>query len=310
MENCFFEPILIHIGVGKSGTTSLQENLFNILTNINNIGRPNHYSKLYKDFVYGITKAEDYELNDYVHPFLKYINNLDKSKKFVLSDENLLSEVDSIVAKRLKKFFPNASILISIRNQMTAIPSYYLRHYTSLKDVPCANKIKYISFDDYLKFFTNNSSIGFFKKINYYKQYLVYNEFFDEEKIHILLFEDMIYNQEIFFKKISSILDINKKVLFNTFNTKEVKNSNATSRINTYKKFRSLIPISSFSNIPCLNKIKPRINRFLKKGKSEKMEIPIQYIPTINLIFSKDNMKLAEKLNLDLRKYKYPLEEK
>ena len=68
--------VVFHFGVGESGTTSLQENLFNRLSKVACIDRPNGGTDLYRNFAYGVCKAEDYQLDDFILPFRDYLFQL------------------------------------------------------------------------------------------------------------------------------------------------------------------------------------------------------------------------------------------
>ena len=84
--------LIIHIGVGKTGTTSLQNNLFINLPGYKCLGRPNHQRYEYRNFFKGIMTAESYELDHLAIPFCEIVNSyLESGVSVIISDECLLS---------------------------------------------------------------------------------------------------------------------------------------------------------------------------------------------------------------------------
>jgi hypothetical protein len=125
---------LIHVGFCHSGTTSLQQNFFSrrpdifCCTSVGNCG--------------GIFSLIKYEENaSYVDRRVKplidqYVSrNMSPGQKLVLSDETLVEQPEvyytphklpvGLIAQRLKRFFPNAQILFTLRNQFDYVVSCY-----------------------------------------------------------------------------------------------------------------------------------------------------------------------------------------
>ncbi|MCI5059444.1 MAG: hypothetical protein MRY79_00060 [Alphaproteobacteria bacterium] len=98
------QEIYIHIGVGKTGTTTLQNNVFAQLPDVACLGRPNHLDQTYKDFMYGVRLAEDFEVKEYTQPFVQRVLE-SSAQKVIISDEALAFDVSSHVARRLKELF-------------------------------------------------------------------------------------------------------------------------------------------------------------------------------------------------------------
>ncbi len=174
------KKVIFHVGVGKSGTTSMQENIFNKLPNVLNLGRPNDSSITYRNFYDGILHGEDYELEHLIKPFkdLVYSSNEDV---IVVSDENIQSDIDSITATRIANYFPDDYILITIRNQISAIMSHYSSTGRLLQFVPKPH-VRHVDFDDYLDYHLPNSDRGFFRQIQYDRLVKSYLQIFGKEK--------------------------------------------------------------------------------------------------------------------------------
>jgi hypothetical protein len=95
--------VVFHVGVGESGTTSLQENLFNPLSKVACIGRPNDDPDLYRNFAYDVCKAEDYELDDFVLPFCDYLFQLGRC----ITYDSLIAqfEIDQTFGTNIESFW-------------------------------------------------------------------------------------------------------------------------------------------------------------------------------------------------------------
>lgn len=186
--------VTIHIGMPKTSSTTLQKMFFQNLPNINYI---DHYLKtnpLYFS-LFSIFQEEEYSFN-----LRKIRSNFDSvwNKKLssiisceipcyspsVLSDIYILDRF--IIAKRFKQLFPNARILLIIRNQLDLYKSLYAERYNS--------KTMNMFFNEWLNYnidvdrkFSNIFNLGDYKTI-----IEIYKELF--EFVHILVFEKMVLN--------------------------------------------------------------------------------------------------------------------
>ncbi|MDP2804063.1 MAG: hypothetical protein Q8O26_19505 [Phreatobacter sp.] len=126
---------LIHVGFAHTGTTSLQENIFQRLPNVFYAGIP--YSTLGGIFSYiKYLDFDDYRF-DLTHKLcFDYIfDKMVPGQRLVLSDETFVDQPATyftpammpvrMVAERLKYHFGNATILFTIRSQYASVLSNY-----------------------------------------------------------------------------------------------------------------------------------------------------------------------------------------
>ena len=145
---------VIHIGANKAASTTLQSSLFRGSPNLHYIGQEAVGFADYAHLIDSLINSDD---SIYQPELLAQL--LDRSqicsKKNVLlfSDEDVMTgRLPQICAARLKQLLPDAHILMIIRNQLTAIPSFYLNHGAFLSPAPAAHYRRHVEFDDWFGF--------------------------------------------------------------------------------------------------------------------------------------------------------------
>lgn len=183
--------LLIHIGLHKTGTTWLQENFFR--------GNPDYFipvggsPKMFaSNFIYGrgdyrnSYAFDQYAIREKYEEFLKSESDLE-GKWLLISDEDLSGNVWSggatarRIADDLHSVFPEAKILISIREQIEAISSSFL-HFRLAGG--CAR------LEDYLTP-GNEFQIPLFNPefYNYWEVYSYYRNLYGAENVKLLPME-------------------------------------------------------------------------------------------------------------------------
>lgn len=173
-------PKLFHIGIPKTGTSTIQHNL-------RNDNRINLIQKKYFNTYEWWTKCYDY-----------YNDNLIN----IVSDENLILQVNYgkliLTLSRIQYIVPDAQIILSIREQRELLKSRYkstISYHTGV----------YKSFEEWLK---SSQGMDYLSVCMYDTVYRTISTFFPANQIHLLLFEDLKYNYCQFFKKLYSIIGI------------------------------------------------------------------------------------------------------
>ena len=275
MKNKNKSKNIIHIGANKTATTSFQINLFSKVKKIGYLGQHSTKNKKLKQELLNLIHQDDYHYNQNI---LK--NKIKEIKKnnllsFVYSDEDIiLSNNLSRSAKRLKKLIPEAMVVITLRNQFTAIKSWYKSHGNKLKMVPKKYFGKLVSFNEWISycyefrnFYTSPNQISPFAAIDYKNIIDIFSKYFGEKKIKILVYEDFKLDPNKIYHQWSRLINIDEKKILNS-----IKNN---------KKYRK-----SPKNIKCVMSVK-----------NERI---------IDNYFSKGNLYLSKKYNLNLKSYHYP----
>ncbi|MBP7506360.1 MAG: sulfotransferase [Prolixibacteraceae bacterium] len=303
---------VIHIGANKTGSTTLQRYLFSKIDKLIYLGEDCNDYNIYKDILNSLILDDDIHYR-YLEAkeLFNYLNTSAKAseKTFIFSSEDVMSShVPSLCAKRLHEFLPDADILLIIRNQLTAIPSWYANHGAYLKKVPRRYWRRYVCFDEWMDYcieFMNYSPLDSF----FYHRILgLYEPLFGLHKIHILFYEDFVENKTKFIKNICEILEIReyeKKALSFIEGKRERKRHSM--RQLKYNKLCSFLGGKDIVDLLPTPSMKKVLRNFLDSGMPADGFVSEKWKKTIEDLYEQDNHKLVEKYKLDLGKYGYPL---
>ena len=207
----------LYPGFGKTGTTTLQEHLLSRHKDIIYFGRPFTYSESISEFNREIRKPEGYFDGQKFKKLSESCRNEAKEGKTVMiSDATLINNyyMRGILAKRLHDAFPDAYIIFTIRNQLSAVKSYYANHGRLLRKVPAPFTGRYVSFDNWLSYSLQTWETSYPGLIDYYTSLRIYEKIFGKEKVKVFLFEEFVKNKKKFIDTLSRHLSINSDEAF------------------------------------------------------------------------------------------------
>lgn len=244
----------VHIGLGKTGTTTLQDKLFYELNN--------------KDIINYLGKVQ-VEKNQHLYNFssnlLKYLSgkstnkpdlNFTANQLNVISEEGFLSpllNLSTYSANKNETAFPikktllelkkllqqktdQIKILLTLRRQDSYLFSFYTHNFVkffSKKD---------ISFNKFINLLTSENRPPFLDQLDYLMRYdkLTHDlkNIFGEKNIKIIFFEDLNFDKDKFISDIANFLEISPKEVAtlmanHSLNTKEKKGTQLLFRQDT-----------------------------------------------------------------------------
>lgn len=204
--------VLIHIGYHKTGTTWLQEEVF---YKNDEVFEPlslskNRHNSLARDFIWDGNGylLSPFDLNeDIINRNLKDIRSkvIESDKIYVMSDERLSGSPhssgfnSSVILNRVKNIFPNAKILIVIREQNSWLLSNYFQYLTA-GGTHGLKKYLNTKYDGKRPGFSPNH-------IFYHHLILAYQSSFGKENVLVLPYELFKADKTTFLKKLSKFLD-------------------------------------------------------------------------------------------------------
>jgi len=297
----FLSKTFIHVGLHKTATTYLQSNIWPSLSNITCLTRPyTQHNNAFNQLQYADDSLYDAKLFD---------NEVEQfnGKNILISDESLSGKPLSFscinrtqIAKRLQQQFPDAEIILFLRNQPDIIRSHYSSYIRMPFGVKKFNDFIYkpindFSYEDSLAqpdkydmsslYYNTNDIFLHMDCFKYYPLVKMYRELFN--KCHIFLYEDFKENSAKCLSQLGSIFGQDIKPL-----SVKIKNRALTTRQLESRRKANIINYS----------LK---NKYLKKGLLElfrlrNKNVAIAPVDEVDLFtngyFSSDNQLLKELL--------------
>jgi hypothetical protein len=219
------QPIL-HIGLHKTGTTWFQKRFYPIVKNAKYIER-----EIVKEKIL-LPGMVDFKAEDTRDFFIRL------EDRIIICEENLTTGirgnyfVQEGLLNRMKMIFPDAKIVLFLRNQVEKIAStycYYLK-----------NNGGTFGFQKFIGYRHNNPYNNFnFKPENlFYDRLLeILFRYFSRDNVHIFFYEDFSSDNQEFLKQFSEKLDLN-------IDLENISFARENERIRA-----GLIPFARFSNL-------------------------------------------------------------
>lgn len=270
-------PNFFHIGLMKTGTTSIQ----NVLSN----------DKRIQLFLYSRIINTDLF-------YTKKYDNIDSSKISIESDENIYRSMGNmygleISLNRIKNANPKAKIIVTVREQRSLLISAY-KHL-----------IRRTSYSKSFNEFLNSSEgISYLKVLNYHDLYCQILKYFPSNQIQFIFYENDLINN--FYLKGIGIKPpkiVDKLILNKSENDKITAFNLKLNKMRIFRKNTFLAIVEDYFYSYAL-KI---FSRFYKKSKSEKFkwDQSNDFIKVLEKNFSKNNMLLMSELKIDLKEFNY-----
>ncbi len=312
--------IIIHPGYGKTATTTLQNNLIGKHSQILSLGRP--WTDDTRNFVREIKKHEGLDFNiERAKSTLDGLLNSSKMREIfagdegyrvaVISDETIHSDQSKVgvYANRIKTLLPNGEILLTIRNQLELIESYYLCSGRILKNLPKPYDRRHVEMDAWLDWCWQHWDSSFFGLVDYYKYVEMYQKIFGPEKVHILLFEDFVNNPDEYIEKLSNIFGIDSNEAKKCFSNKHDNLQDSARSVNYLKFKEHFFPNVDIRNsIPFGSSLMKMLSYYLERGKSaKKVKLSDEWRDRLKSKYKDGNARMAKECGLKLSQYNYPL---
>jgi len=301
--------VLLHIGYHKTGTTFLQKRFFPFLA----------ANLLIMPDVSYIATSEQYDPNDFIQLLTKQLKTNIHSLT-ILSQETLSGRADGnpiwdphIIAKRLRHTFPSAKILIVIRNQFDYILSLYAFRVVR-------RGLEHRSLDQFLQL--NHAQLR--QKLQYDRLIGDYVRLFGREQVLVLPFEQLAANSFRFVTSLLNFIGYTQPVNYHNAGRENPSTRNgrllAANRL-LNKPVHALLEISQRNNwinqpqnsrftngyFYFKRKFLNRIGESLIPSNDVEIAIPQEWQQTAAPIFQASNTRLLNLVELDLKKWGYPL---
>lgn len=296
--------VIIHTGYFKTGTTWFQQVFFPKTSNITFSNSAN--SSLDNHLI--INRPFDFSPGGVRNRINGLLPN-EAGKTLVLSRERLSGHPFTggydakIIADRIKQTYPEATIVLFIREQKSAIISTY-KEYVKRGGIAPFEKWIY----------THERTIPSFQLdyFNYHKHVQYYFNLFGKANVKVYVYEDFKSQPETFLKGFAE--DLNLEVDLSQFNfTKKVNKGFSTKSIkllrwsNKFSKNRNLNPYPAIK-IPFLRFLITKLCKLLDGMFYQSMNTSFlkpKVMTDLNNRFSESNTKLNQLLNIDIERKGY-----
>ena len=286
--------MIFHPGAPKCATTYLQEKVFSNLPNVSCLGRPNHASKQYQEFRTALVHAEN--IGDIKSSYAALVDSgarsADINPTVIISDETLFTTPSHMaVAERLRLCNDKSEIILTVRDQRTALLSLYQAYGRKLRGAPEPYTGRHVTFESWMELVMRKGEPRF----DFWKAYRGYSGVFGRDRVHIIPFELIRDDREKMKTIISSILGVERSDIRPEKNGKKI-NSAPSARLIRYHKIRSHLFYGSNMTkyVPGGTLIRRMLNVYLERGKAIPPEFGNDHLAWIRLTFGQGNKSLAE----------------
>jgi hypothetical protein len=287
--------IIVHPGAPKSATSLLQQ-AFADCPSVLSVGRPNQTPD-YREFRDAVTEVEEWEKKrERAMAYWVKAKSMASGRPIVLSDEKL-SEAPllTVFRDRLAELVPDAKILMTVRNQFTALLSLYRDGGLRLHGVPAPYKGKYVRLGDWLDHLLKHDVVTG-RQYDYGKQYQLLSERFD---VTVIPYELLKSSPTEFVQRLRALIGAPIVV-----NTAVRVNPGLTVGAVTYLSLRQKLPRISLSSwIPWGNYLRSTLQRKLE---TVGLAFTEQQMAQIATAYSASNTELGRRTGIDFQRLGYP----
>jgi hypothetical protein len=297
---------LFIVGAAKSGTTSLY-NYLNQHPDVffPRVKEPNYYSNIESEdpSVYHTPKEGVFYHNKIIKDEAVYFSLYSTSDKFkIIGDSSPSYLWDTEASKRIYSDFPDAKILIILRNPVMRTFSHYLMNLKSGTETE-TNFLKALKRDEKINpKVWGDGKVWLYKELGmYYKQVKNYFDTFKNENIKVIIYEEFFKDVEQGLFDVFEFLEIepNQNINYNEIHNKYSAPKNSLSKYVLQNKtnlgfIRNIAP----------NKLKTFLNKNVFYKDAEKPEFDRDALTYLHNVFIDDINKLEVLLNKKLDSWK------
>ncbi len=305
--------IVLHIGLPKTGTTSLQLNLFVPHSAWSFVGKPLVHSnaemkRLLRPIVEHDPSRWERELDLYrreqVAPLLARSGDLLLISEEEFSTGTARTRVDrETIARRLHQLFPQARVLLTIRNQLDVLPSIY-GQLVNMGILPAQ-----LPFRRWVENECNqegrSSRLYLF---DYAELISLYRELFSADNLQVLLFEELRRDAVGYLESMCRFIGVDPAPAVATYQQHHRRNVNAriTQRHARWRRFTQALSFVPWDGLLIKAGVRPAFARFLERGKPLDTALSAEQTRFLSDFYAPSNRTTAELLGVDLKGYGYP----
>lgn len=302
---------VIHIGGNKTASTTLQRGLFAADKRIRYLGEDcEDYVEL-RSLLESLVQDDDsfFDQAATVAMFARRFGGADDAVCVYSNEDIMTSRLASICAHRLKKLMPEATVVMVMRSQLTAWPSWYANHGAFLTWVPRRYWRRPVALEEWLDFcfaFPKRTPV---EALNYFRFFRVFADQFGADRVKILFYEELLEDPERYYARWDELLGLPTGEAFKALHGKAERRRNSARRLAyDHWKARAAAVVPGFATAEgALLKALPAFGRWIDGGAPARIELPDTWKARIHDYYASTNAQLAELVGPDMARYGYPL---
>ena len=319
--------VLLHIGASRTATTTLQQNLFERLPGIVFIGKPHPHqrNRLIENFSNEdsarleravsniVLGSPDADADADIPAIRAAIDRLRQSAPLIVYSNEMLSNNQFVpfdtIASRLSAAFGPADLMVSIRSQLTVLPSLYLHEMR--------RRTSDIAFDAWLEQALNNPTRKNHpeESIEQYRYGAMIREFRPAigGRVGIVMYENLATDLPRYARRLAELTGVDSETIAALLSAPAKNRTKSTAWYRyrrLYAKLRPVFPFNLLDGTHAMRDIKRQIKTAID-AKAAAMPRPQVGLSErdrqrIDAYFGADNRALAAEMGVELKTHSYP----
>ena len=302
---------IIHIGGNKTASTTLQRGLFAADKRIRYLGEDcEGYAEL-RPLLESLVQDDDSFFDEAATAtmFARRFGGEGGAVRVYSNEDIMTSRLASVCAQRLKKLMPDATVVMVMRNQLTAWPSWYANHGAFLTWVPRRYWRRPVKLEEWLEFcfaFPKRTPV---EALNYFRFFRMFADLFGADRVKVLFYEELLEDPERYYARWDELLGLPAGEAFKALHGKAERRRNSARRL-AYDHWRAkaaaAVPSLAAAE-GALMKALPALARWIAAGAPARIELPDAWKTRIRDYYATTNAQLADLVGPDMARYGYPL---
>jgi hypothetical protein len=304
--------LVLHVGFQKTATTTLQDCVFSRHSGVVNLGKPDFDGDQAWRGALGhlISARPDKYRREWCHGILR--DKIDKAaragKVAVLSHEgltNIYQNPPDLLARRLRDAFGDATVLLTVREQLAFIQSLYL-HYVAygVFDGTAKPFSRWLDSDEALDARSAIRHADFSRTIEEYIR------LFGRDHVRVLPFELFLRDRVDFSRRLSDTLGLEHSETHRLVAEATNRKERTSVRVYRFAVLNAML-VPRWARAWCERAVPPpikrRVEEWLREGRRVSLPYPGPKANELRDKYRAGNRRLDEQFDLRLADYGYPL---
>jgi hypothetical protein len=305
------QRIVLHIGGAKTASTTLQTAVLRQSPTVHHFGEGGDgVTTPSEEPLLASLLNDDECLFDFAEVEAMFRRHRDLAGEGTLvfsSADVLLANRPTVVARRFHELLgSNVSVLLVVRNQISALSSLYSGHGAWLKPAPPPHYRRFVDFEDWLRFQWLRPSSSALASFAYWDQIQPFISEFGRERITLVPFERVVSGDEETWETVSELIGLSPERAWRLFSA-DRQRERISRRQMRYGRLVSLaLP---FASPPDVRMVAGPIGKHLARGPRFAPEWSDDMLARIQRHYRKGNAAIEREFSLGLSDLGYPMED-